>query len=72
MAGTTQVLNKGCEMTLRPHQSDKSLANQFASFFSQKIKRIRDTFLASTTTVAPPMDLPPTCHISVRSLRMTY
>ena len=35
-----QVLNKGSEMTLPPHQSDKSLANQFASFFTQKIKRI--------------------------------
>ena len=31
-----QVLNKGREMTLSPHQSDKSLANQFASFFTEK------------------------------------
>ena len=27
-------------MTLPPHQSEKSLANKFASFFHQKIKRI--------------------------------
>ena len=54
-----RVLNKGCEMTLPPHQSDKCLANQFASFFSKNITKIRDTFLASTTTVAQPSDLPP-------------
>ena len=33
-----QVLDKGSEMILSPHQSDKSLANQFASFFTQKSK----------------------------------
>ena len=63
-----QVLNKGCKRNLPHHQSDKSLANQFASFFTQKNKRIRDTFLASTTTVAPPMDLLPNllcfCEVS--------
>ena len=62
------VLNKGRKMILPPHQSDKSLVNQFASFFTQKIKRIRDTFLASTTTVVPPTDLPPNlshfCEVS--------
>ena len=31
-----QVLNKGRKMTLAPHQSDKSLANQFASFSLKK------------------------------------
>ena len=59
-------------MSLPFHQSDKSLANQFASFFTQKIKRIRNTFSKSTTTVAPPMDSPPTCLTSVRCLRMRY
>ena len=34
-------------------------SNQFASFFTQKIKRIPDMFLASTTIVAPPTDLSP-------------
>ena len=67
-----QVLNKGHKITLLPHQSDNSLANQFASFFTQKMKRIQDMFLASTTTIVLPTDLPPTCRISVRSPRMTY
>ena len=34
-------------MTLPPHQSRNPLANQFASFFNQKIKRIHDMFTAS-------------------------
>ena len=53
------VLDKGQEMTLPPHQSEKSLANKFASFFYQKIKRIRDMFTASSTVVIPPMCTPP-------------
>ena len=53
------VLDKGQEMTLPPHQSEKSLANKFASFFHQKIKRIRDMFTASLTVVIPPMSTPP-------------
>ena len=46
-------------MTLPPHQSEKSLANKFASFFHQNIKRIRDMFTASSTVVIPPMCTPP-------------
>ena len=46
-------------MTLPPYQSEKSLANKFASFFHQKIKRIRDMFTASLTVVIPPMCTPP-------------
>ena len=51
------VLDKGQEMTLPPHQSEKS--NKFASFFHQKIKRICDMFTASLTVVIPPMCTPP-------------
>ena len=36
-------------MTLPHHQSDKTLADQFASFFHNKIKTIRDTFIPSST-----------------------
>ena len=46
-------------MTLPLHQSEKSLANKFASFFHQKIKRICDMFTASSTVVTPPMCIPP-------------
>ena len=46
-------------MTLPPHQSEKSLANKFASFFHKKIKRICDMFTASSTVVTPPMCTPP-------------
>ena len=34
-------------MILPPHDSDKSLADQFASYFHNKIKTIRDTFIPS-------------------------
>ena len=53
------VLDKAQEMILPPHQSEKSLANQLASFFNQKFKRIRDMFTASSSTVIPPMCPPP-------------
>ena len=36
-------------MTLPPHKSDKALADKFASFFHNKIKTIRDTFIPSGT-----------------------
>ena len=52
------VLDKGQEMILPPHQSEKSLANKFASFFHNKIKRICDMFTASSTAVIPPMCTP--------------
>ena len=60
MACTTNVLDKGQETILSPHQSGKkSLANQFASFFNQKIKRIHYMFTVSSSTVTLPMYLPP-------------
>ena len=36
-------LHKTLNATLPSHESEKSLADQFASFFSKKIKKIRDT-----------------------------
>ena len=47
-------------MTLLSHESEKSLADQFASFFSNKIKKISDTSIPSGTEnkVHPPSDPP--------------
>ena len=36
-------------MTLPPHESDKILSDQFASFFHNKINTIRDTFIPPGT-----------------------
>ena len=49
-------LNGVSEVALPSHVSDKSLADQFASFFFNKIKTIRDTFVPSSTEkdVYPP------------------
>ena len=46
------------DATLPSHESEKSLADQFASFFSNKIKKIRGTFIPSGTEneVHPPSD----------------
>ena len=55
-----KALNRVSEVTLPPHESDKSLADQFASFFLNKIKTIRDTFAPSGTEkdVHPSSDPP--------------
>ena len=47
-------------MTLPSHESEKSLADQFASFFSNKIQKMRDTFTPSGTEneVHPPSHPP--------------
>ena len=42
-----KTLGRVSGMTLPPHDSDKALANQFASYFHNKIKTIRDTFIPS-------------------------
>ena len=42
-----KTLGRVSDMTLPPHDSDKALANQFASYFHNKIKTIRDTFIPS-------------------------
>ena len=39
-----KTLNKVSDATLPSNESKKSLADQFASFFSNKIKKIRDNF----------------------------
>ena len=50
-------LGRVSDMTLPPHDSDKALANQFASYFHNKIKTIRDTFISSGIE----MDVHPSC-----------
>ena len=65
-----QVLNESRKMTLSPHQSDKSLANQFASF---SLRKSRESEIHSWhLPELLPQIYPPTCRIPVRSLRMTY
>ena len=44
-----KTLNRVSEVTLPPHESDKALADQFASFFYNKIKKIRGTCIPSGT-----------------------
>ena len=39
-----KTLNRVPDATLPSHESKRSLADQFASFFSNKIKKIRDNF----------------------------
>ena len=54
-----KTLSRVSEVKLPPHQSDKTLADQFASFFHNRIKTIRDTFTPSgTENVRPSSDLP--------------
>ena len=57
-----KTLNRVSDATLPSHKSEKSLANQFASFFSNKMKKIRDNFAPSGTEydVHPPSDPPKT------------
>ena len=47
------------ETVLPAHSSDKSLADMFASFFSNKISKIRDTFSTSGSFNDAPDSLPP-------------
>ena len=44
-----KTLNRVSDATLPSHESEKSLADQFASFFTNKIKKIRDNFASSGT-----------------------
>ena len=56
-------------IALPSHESEKSLPDQFASSFSNKIKKIRDTFAPSGTEneVHSPSD---PLKITVKSLKM--
>ena len=53
-------LSRVSEVKLPPHETDKALADQFASLFHNKIKTIRDTFIPSGTenNVCPSSDPP--------------
>ena len=55
-----KTLNRVSEVTLPSHKSDKSLADQFAYNFLNKITKIRDTFATSGTKndVHRPFDPP--------------
>ena len=55
-----KTLNRVPDATLPSHESKKSLAGQFASFFSNKINKIRDNFTLPGTEydVHPPSDPP--------------
>ena len=55
-----KTLNRVSDAKLPSHEFKKSLADQFASFFSNKIKKIRDNFAPSATEydVHPPSDPP--------------
>ena len=54
-----KVLHRTSETVLPAHSSDKSLADMFASFFSNKISKIRDTFATSGSFNDAPDSVPP-------------
>ena len=54
-----KVLHHTSETVLPAHSSDKSLADMFASFFSNKISKIRDTFATSGSFNDAPESVPP-------------
>ena len=54
-----KVLHCTSETVLPAHSSDKSLADMFASFFSNKISKIRDTFSTSGSFNDAPDSVPP-------------
>ena len=55
----SKVLHRTSETVLPAHSSDKSLADMFASFFSNKISKIRDTFSTSGSFNDAPDSVPP-------------
>ena len=55
-----KTLNRAPEVKLPSHQSSKSLANRFASFFTDKIKAICEIFTSIYTSFHPqPSSIPP-------------
>ena len=55
-----KVLHRTSETVLPAHSSDKSVADMFASFFSNKISKIRYTFSTSGSFTNAPDSVPPT------------
>ena len=54
-----KVLHHTSETVLPAHSSDNSLADMFASVFSNKISKIRDTFSTSGSFNNAPDSVPP-------------
>ena len=54
-----KVLHRTSETVLPAHSSEKNLADTFASFFTNKISKIRDTFSASGSFNDTPDYVPP-------------
>ena len=52
-----KIMHRGHESKLPPHQLDKSLADHFASYFNEKILKIRNSFVSSAgdTILRPPV-----------------
>ena len=60
-----KTLNKVSDATLPSHESQKSLADQFASYFSNKINNIRDNFGSiGTENDIHPLSDPPKINVS--------
>ena len=57
------VLHRTSETVLPAHSSDKSPADMFASFFSNKISKIRDTFSTSGSFTDAPDSVPPAFNV---------
>ena len=55
-----KIMHQGHESKLPPHQSDKSLADWFASYFNKKLLKICNSFVSSDgdTTLRPPANPP--------------
>ena len=58
-----KVLHRTSETVLPAHSSDKSLADMFASFFSNKISKIRDTFSTYGSFNDAPDLVPPAFNV---------
>ena len=54
-----KVLHRTSDIVLPAQSSDKSLADMFAYFFSNKISKIRDTFSTSGSFNDAPDSVPP-------------
>ena len=57
---------------LPPHDSDESLANQFADYFITKIDRIRDNFSQTPVPILETTDIPTLSKICPPYYRASY